>query len=230
MRSLVAASRRDGFPAEIALVLSNDAEAPGLAWAAQQGLATLALPHRGFASRAAFDAAIQAALDDRGIDLICLAGFMRLLTPEFVDRWSGRMINVHPSLLPAFRGLDTHTRAIAAGVTLHGCTVHYVVPEVDAGPIIAQAAVPVLEGDTPEGLAARVLAEEHRIYPQALEGVASGRIRLVDGRVVGTVTGELRLGGPFQAPRPERLLAQQAEGRGVHKPALDALDPSTGSG
>ena len=184
MRSLVAASRRDGFPARIALVLSNDAEAPGLAWAAREGLDTLPLPHRSFATREAFDAAIQAALDDRGIDLICLAGFMRLLTPGFVDRWSGRMINIHPSLLPSFRGLDTHARAIEAGVTLHGCTVHYVVPEVDAGPIIAQAAVPVLEGDTPEGLAARVLVEEHRIYPQALEGVASGRIRLVDGRVL----------------------------------------------
>ena len=184
MRSLVAAGRRDGFPAHIALVLSNDAEAPGLAWAAREGLDTLPLPHRSFASREAFDAAIQAALDDRGIDLVCLAGFMRLLTPGFVDRWSGRMINVHPSLLPAFRGLDTHARAIDAGVTRHGCTVHYVVPEVDAGPIIAQAAVPVLAGDTPEALASRVLVEEHRIYPQALEGVASGRIRLVDGRVV----------------------------------------------
>ncbi len=184
MRSLVAASRRDGFPATVALVLSNDAEAHGLAWAAQQDLATLALPHRGFASREAFDHAIQSALDARDIDLVCLAGFMRLLTPGFVERWSGRMINVHPSLLPSFRGLDTHARAIAAGVKLHGCTVHYVVPEVDAGPIIAQAAVPVLSDDTPKALAARVLVEEHRIYPEVLEGVASGRIGLVDGRVV----------------------------------------------
>ncbi len=187
MQALVAATRRSDFPAEIALVLSNDPRAPGLDWAAQQDLATLALPHRGFPNRDAFDQAIQAALDARGIDLICLAGFMRLLTPGFVERWSGRMINVHPSLLPSFRGLDTHARAIAAGVKLHGCTVHYVVPEVDAGPIIAQAAVPVLDDDTPEALAARVLVEEHRIYPDALDGVASGRIRLSEGRVVGAV-------------------------------------------
>lgn len=183
MQALVAASRRPGFPAEIGLVVSNDPDAAGLAWADRQGLPVVAIPHRGFRTREAFDATIEDALARHGIELICLAGFMRLLTAGFVERWSGRMINVHPSLLPCFRGLDTHARAIAAGVLLHGCTVHYVVPDVDAGPIIAQAAVPVLGTDTPEVLAARVLVQEHLLYPAALGRVASGRTRLVGGRV-----------------------------------------------
>ncbi len=185
MRALATAATAADFPADIAVVLSNDPQAPGLRWAEAAGLGALAISHRGFPTREAFDAAVDHELRERRIDLLCLAGFMRLLSDWFVNRWAGRMINVHPSLLPSFRGLDTHARALAAGVKIHGCTVHYVVPEVDAGPIIAQAAVPVLDHDTPDTLAARVLIEEHRIYPRALELVASGKVRLVGSRVLG---------------------------------------------
>lgn len=189
MRALVEASREPDFPAEVALVLSNDPAAPGLIWAEAQGVPTLAIAHRDYPSRGAFEEAIGTALIEREIELICLAGFMRLLTSAFVDLWSGRMINIHPSLLPAFRGLDTHARALRAGVRLHGCTAHYVVPEVDAGPIIGQVAVPVLDGDTSDLLAGRVLAEEHRLYPAALRRVAGGQTRLENGRVSGALDG-----------------------------------------
>lgn len=185
MQALAKAASRSDFPAEIALVFSNDPQAAGLRWAEEAGLEALAISHRGFSTRDAFDAAIDRELQARRVDLICLAGFLRLLSAWFVERWSGRMINVHPSLLPAFRGLDTHARALDAGVKLHGCTVHYVVPELDAGPIIAQAAVAVRPGDTPERLAARVLREEHALYPRVLECVASGRITLRAGRAEG---------------------------------------------
>jgi len=159
----------DDVPAEIALVLSNNPEAEGLASAAARGVATEAIDHRTFGrDRASHEAAMDAALVAHGVELICLAGYMRLLTPWLVARWAGRMINIHPSLLPAFTGLHTHARAIEAGVTLHGCTVHLVTEALDAGPILAQAAVPVIPGDTETALAARVLRQEHALYPQAL--------------------------------------------------------------
>ncbi len=184
MRALVAAASFPDFPAEITLVISNRADAGGLATARAAGVATETRSHRDYASRETFDRALDTVLVDHGIALVCLAGFMRVVSPWFCAQWLGRLISIHPALLPAFRGLDTHARALAAGVRIHGATVHYVVPELDAGPIIAQAAVPVLEGDTPDTLAARVLAQEHVIYPRALGLVASGRVRLAAGRVV----------------------------------------------
>ena len=183
LQALIDACAAPDFPAEIALVISNEAEAGGLERAGRAGIATKIVPHRGFASREAFDAALDAALRDAGIGLVCLAGFMRLLTPGFVDKWRDRMINIHPSLLPAFRGLHSHERALEAGVRIAGCTVHFVRAAMDDGPIIVQAAVPVLAGDDPEMLAARVLAAEHRCYPLALRLIAEGRVRVADERV-----------------------------------------------
>lgn len=185
MTSLIAAARSPDFPAEIALVLSNRPDAPGLASAAEHGIATAAVDHKIYAGREAFEAVLQNMLEVHRIEMICLAGFMRLLTPGFTQRWEGRMINIHPALLPSYKGLHTHERALADGVKIHGCSVHFVVPEMDAGPIIAQAAVAVLDQDTPETLGARVLAQEHVIYPLALELVASGKVRIENGRVVG---------------------------------------------
>jgi phosphoribosylglycinamide formyltransferase-1 len=179
LAALVEAAKEPSYPAEIALVVSNNPEAAGLAHARTAGILTAAIDHRPYGKdRAAFEAALQQVLDAHRIDLICLAGFMRLLTASFTSAWQGRIINIHPALLPAFRGLDTHARVLAAGATTHGATVHFVVPEMDGGPIIAQAAVPVLADDTPETLAARVLAVEHKIYPQALRAVAEGRARI----------------------------------------------------
>jgi len=175
LRALIEAAARPGYPARIALVLSNVAGAPGLATASAAGIPTVTLPHRGFGrDREAHERAVDEALREAGVGLVCLAGYMRLLSPFLVRAWAGRMINIHPSLLPAFPGLDTHARALAAGVKLHGCTVHHVTEAMDEGPIIAQAAVPVLPGDTGETLAARVLAAEHRLYPAALAAVARG--------------------------------------------------------
>jgi len=171
MAALVEAARADDYPADIALVVSSRADAAGLAFATSEGIATALVPSKG-QTRDAFEAALEAALRAHGVELIALAGFMRILTPGFVARWEGRMINIHPSLLPDFKGLDTHARAIAAGRTEHGCTVHYVSADLDAGEIIAQARVPVLAGDDAHSLAARVLAQEHRLYPQALASVA----------------------------------------------------------
>jgi phosphoribosylglycinamide formyltransferase-1 len=185
MLSLMAAARHPDYPAEIALVFSNKVDAPGLATAREAGIATAALSHRDHESREAFERAMQAVLEEHAIDLICLAGFMRLLTPWFVGQWQGRMLNIHPALLPSFRGLHTHERALQDGVKIHGATVHFVVPEMDAGPIIAQAAVPVVDGDTPQTLGARVLRQEHVIYPLALKLVASGATR-IDGNRVST--------------------------------------------
>jgi formyltetrahydrofolate-dependent phosphoribosylglycinamide formyltransferase len=183
--ALIAAARHPAYPAELALVLSNKADAAGLDRAREAGIATAVVESRPFGrDRAGFEAVMQARLDEAGIELIALAGFMRVLTEDFVTRWSGRMLNIHPSLLPAFPGLDTHARALAAGVRLHGCTVHFVTPGVDEGPVIAQAAVPVLPEDDEPALAARVLAQEHRIYPAALAWAASGAARLEGGRVV----------------------------------------------
>jgi len=184
MRALIAACQKGAIDAEIRLVLSNRPQAEGLAHAAAAGLSTRILPHRDYASRADFDAALDRCLAEAGVDFICLAGFMRLLTTGFIAKWRDRMINIHPSLLPAFPGLDTHRRALEAGVKLAGCTVHFVRFETDTGPIIAQAAVPVLPGDDETSLAARVLAAEHRLYPLALGLVASGRVKVEGERAL----------------------------------------------
>lgn len=183
MSALIAAAEAPDFPAEISLVISNRPDAAGLRAAEAAGIRTLVLNHREFADRIAFDASLDAHLRIESIDIICLAGFMRLLTPWLVERWRNRMINVHPSLLPAFPGLDTHGRALEAGVRFHGCTVHFVRAEMDSGPIILQAAVPVLPGDDPDGLAARVLQQEHAIYPEALRLLASGALDVAEERV-----------------------------------------------
>ena len=171
MAALVEAAKTQDYPAEIALVLSNRADAAGLAFAAAQGITTEVVPSKG-RSRDELDAALDLALREHDIELVALAGFMRVLTADFVAKWQGRMINIHPSLLPDLKGLDTHARALAAGKSEHGCTVHYVSAELDAGEIIAQARVPVLSGDDAHRLAERVLAEEHRLYPRALAEVA----------------------------------------------------------
>jgi phosphoribosylglycinamide formyltransferase-1 len=184
LQALIDGCRQRDIPAEIVAVISNKPDAAGLARAAAAGIATRIVDHRQFADRPHFDAALQAALDDFGAEFVCLAGFMRLLTPAFVARWRDRMINIHPSLLPAFPGLDTHARALAAGVRFTGCTVHFVRDETDTGPIIVQAAVPVLPDDTPESLSDRVLDAEHRAYPLALKLVAEGRVRVEGERAL----------------------------------------------
>jgi len=184
MMALVAAARAPDYPAEVALVLSNRPEAPGLQRAVGAHVKTLAIDHKAYATREAFDAAVEAALTAEGIDVVCHAGFMRIQTDAFAARWLGRQLNIHPSLLPSFKGLHPHKQALDAGVRITGCTVHFVTPELDAGPIVAQAAVPVLAGDTAETLAARVLVAEHRLYPFALRLVASGQARLEGGRVL----------------------------------------------
>jgi phosphoribosylglycinamide formyltransferase 1 len=177
MTALIEAAKADDYPAAIVLVVSNKPDAAGLERARVEGIGTAVVDHRPFGDdRDAFERALDAELQRHRIDLVCLAGFMRLFTKNFVERWRGRMLNIHPALLPQFKGLDTHRRALAAGVKEHGATVHFVVPEMDAGPIVAQQAVPVLEGDTEESLAARVLAVEHRLYPQALRLVAEGQV------------------------------------------------------
>ncbi|WP_213742310.1 phosphoribosylglycinamide formyltransferase [Bradyrhizobium sp. dw_411] len=179
MAALIEAATADDFPAEIAVVISNKADAGGLAKAAASGVATVIIESKPFGrDRAAFEAVLQSALDQNKIDLICLGGFMRLFTAEFVQRWHGRMLNIHPSLLPSFPGLDPHGQALNAGVKISGATVHFVIPETDAGPIVMQGAVAVADDDTPDTLAARILEIEHRIYPDALRLLAGGRIRL----------------------------------------------------
>lgn len=185
MAALLAAAEDPAYPAEIALVLSNKADAAGLAHAASRGVPTAVVESRAYrGDRAGFETAMEAEFAQHGIELVALAGFMRVLTEAFVTRWEGRLINIHPSLLPCFPGLDTHARALAAGVRLHGCTVHLVTAGVDEGPILAQAAVPVLPEDDEAALAARVLAEEHRLYPAALAWLAAGRVRVVAGRAM----------------------------------------------
>ena len=183
MMSLIEAARGKDYPADIVTVISNRPDAPGLAWAKAQGLKTMALDHKSYKTREDFEAELHKALLTSKVELVALAGFMRLMTPGLVAAWHNRMINIHPSLLPAFKGLDTHARALAAGVRIAGCTVHFVRSEMDDGPIVAQAAVPVLSGDTPDILAARVLAAEHKLYPAALARVARGQVR-VDGEKV----------------------------------------------
>jgi phosphoribosylglycinamide formyltransferase-1 len=200
MLSLMAAARQADYPADIALVFSNKPDAPGLATAKEAGIATAALHHKDFATREDFERAMHDILLAHKIDLVCLAGFMRLLTPWFVEQWMGKMINIHPAILPSYKGLHTHERALADGVKLHGATVHFVVPEMDAGPIIAQAAVPVVDGDTPATLGARVLTQEHIIYPLALKLVASGQAQLIEGKVM---TGETINERALVVPQPK---------------------------
>ena len=177
MVALIAAAKAPDYPAEIALVISNRPDAAGLARAQAEKIPTAVVDHTRYGKdRAAFERALEAELEAHRIELVCLAGFMRLLSPWLVERWRGRMPNIHPALLPAFKGLDTHRRALAAGAKTHGATVHLVVPDVDSGTIVLQEAVPIVAGDTEETLAARVLAVEHRLYPQALKLLAQGRV------------------------------------------------------
>lgn len=184
LQALIDACAAPDFPAEIALVLSNKAEAFGLERSSKAGIATAVVSHRDHpGDKPAFEAAMDATLREAGVELVCLAGFMRLLSPWFVGQWRNALINIHPSLLPSFKGLDTHQRALATGVRFHGCTVHYVRPEMDEGPIIAQAAVPVLPGDDAHSLADRVLESEHRLYPHAVRLIAERRAQ-VDGELV----------------------------------------------
>jgi phosphoribosylglycinamide formyltransferase-1 len=178
MAALIEAAKAPDFPAEIVGVLSNKAAAQGLETAAANGIATASLAQSKFPSREMFEDTMTQVLEGWEVDYVCLAGFMRILGEDFVNRWAGRMINIHPSLLPAYKGLDTHERALADGATEHGCSVHFVTPGLDEGPVILQARVPVLPGDTPDTLSARVLVEEHRIYPEALRLLASGEARL----------------------------------------------------
>lgn len=178
MAALIGATAEPGFPAEIVLVLANRADAGGLETAREAGIATAVIDHKAFSGREPFEAAMDEALDAAGVELVCLAGFMRLLTAGFVERRVGRMINIHPSLLPAFKGLHVQRQALAAGVRIAGCTVHFVTPDMDSGPILVQAAVPVLPGDDEDSLAARILKAEHRCYPHAVRLIAEGRVRL----------------------------------------------------
>jgi phosphoribosylglycinamide formyltransferase-1 len=172
MAALIEATKAPDYPAEIVLVISNVEGAGGLAVAESNGIKVLTIKHRDFATREAFEAVLDIALTGAGVELICLAGFMRILSGSFIERWQGHLLNIHPSLLPQFRGLHTHEQALSAGVKTHGCTVHYVVPELDAGPSIAQSTVPVFDGDTADTLASRVLAEEIKLYPSSLAKIA----------------------------------------------------------
>jgi phosphoribosylglycinamide formyltransferase-1 len=178
MRALIEAAKEKDYPAEIVLVLSNIADAGGLEFARKHGIPTEVIDHTKFPSREIFDNAMDVALNAANVEIVALAGFMRLLSSRFVESWRGRMINIHPSLLPAYKGLHTHKRAIEAGEDFHGCTVHFVTPELDDGPTILQAKVPVMPGDTEDALAARVLEQEHKIYPQALRLVAEGKAKI----------------------------------------------------
>jgi phosphoribosylglycinamide formyltransferase-1 len=183
MVALIEAAKDDAYPAEIAVVISNNATAEGLKRASAAGIATAVVDHKNFGKdREAFERALHRELETNRIEIVCLAGFMRLLTPWFVRQWEGRLLNIHPALLPAFKGLDTHARALEARAREHGATVHFVMTEMDSGPIVTQAAVPVHDGDTEATLAARVLAVEHQIYPYALKLVAEDRVRIADGR------------------------------------------------
>jgi phosphoribosylglycinamide formyltransferase-1 len=183
MQALVEACARPDFPARVVCVISNRPDAGGLQFAENANIPTKVINHKDFPSREAFDAALDAALRDSRADLVCLAGFMRILDPAFVNGWQDKLINIHPSLLPAFKGLHIHERAIAAGVRFTGCTVHFVRPEMDDGPIILQAAVPVHEDDTPDTLGARVLQMEHIVYPEAVRLIALGRVSIENERV-----------------------------------------------
>lgn len=184
MEAVVRAAQAEQWPARIAAVISNRADAGGLQFAAEHGIATAVVSNKDYPSREAFDAALQAEIDRFEPDLVVLAGFMRILTPGFVAHYEGRMLNIHPSLLPLFPGLHTHEQALEAGVKEHGATVHFVTAQLDHGPMVGQAAVPVLEGDTPATLAARVLVQEHQLYPRSIRWFVEGRLTIVDGQVV----------------------------------------------
>lgn len=201
MGALIEAARAVDYPAEIVLVISNRPQAPGLDLARAAGIKTQVIDHKAFPSREAFDAEVEKALLADNIELVCQAGFMRIQSAPFAQRWLGRQLNMHPSLLPAFKGLHPHKQALDAGVRISGCTVHFVTPELDAGPIIAQAAVPVLEGDTPETLADRILAVEHKLYPLALRLVATGSAKL-DGNRVSIVDNFINQTAPLLSPAP----------------------------
>ena len=183
MEALIAARDAGTLPVNIAAVISNRPEALGLETAQRAGITAHFIDHKGFASREAFDAALAECIDQFAPDLVVLAGFMRILTPGFVRRYEGRLLNIHPSLLPSFPGLHTHQRALDEGVRIHGCTVHFVTAELDHGPVVIQAAVPVIDGDDEASLAARILVQEHRIYPQAVRWFAEGKLTLDKGRV-----------------------------------------------
>lgn len=184
LKALIEACAKDDFPAKIVVVISNKADAGGLQIAQDAGIACQFINHRDYETREAFDRVMDQALRDAGVEFVCSAGFMRILSDEFVEKWRDRQLNIHPSLLPAFRGLNVYARAIEAGCKVSGCTVHFVRAAMDEGPIVAQAAVPILEGDTAETLAARILIEEHKLYPHALRLVAEGRVTIVDERCV----------------------------------------------
>lgn len=184
MEAIVRACAREGWPAEVAAVISNRLGAAGLEFAASHGIATAVVDHRAFDGRDSFDAALAAEIDRFAPDLVVLAGFMRILTPAFVAKYEGRMLNIHPSLLPSFKGIHTHQQALDAGVALHGASVHFVIPELDSGAIVAQAAVPVVAGDDADALAARVLAAEHTLYPRAVRWFVEGKLRLDAGRAI----------------------------------------------
>jgi len=203
MEAIVRACSRERWPAEVAAVIANRPDAAGLAFAASQGIATAVVDHRQFPDRDSFDAALAREIDGFSPDLLILAGFMRVLTPGFVDRYAGRMLNVHPSLLPSFAGLKTHQQALDAGVRLHGASVHFVTSQLDHGPIVIQSAVPVLSGDDAAALAARVLVTEHVIYPRAVRWFVEGRLALDGLRV--TLT----------PPEPQWLFADHTAGEGV---------------
>ena len=183
MMALVAAARAPEYPADVVAIVSSRPEAAGLAWARAEGLPATLIDPKAYASREAFDGAVDRVLTEADVELVALAGFMRIQSPQFVRKWQARQLNIHPSLLPAFKGLNPQAQALEAGVKISGCTVHFVTEDLDGGPIIAQTAVPVCEGDTAQSLAARILRAEHALYPQALALVAAGRARLCDGRV-----------------------------------------------
>ncbi len=188
MASLIEACKDPEYPAEVALVVSNKPKAKGLETAKAHGIKALAIDHKAFETREAFDAVLDETFTEAGIEIICSAGFMRILTAEFVEKWKDKQLNIHPSLLPSFKGLNIHQRVLDAGVTLTGCTVHFMRTEMDSGPIIAQAAVPVMPRDTTDTLADRVLQAEHKLYPHALRMVAEERVRVVNERVVGNLS------------------------------------------
>lgn len=183
MQAIVRAAQAEQWPAKIAAVISNKADAAGLAFAAEHGIPTAVVPNKDYPTRDAFDAALRETIDSYAPDLVVLAGFMRILTPPFVDHYAGRLLNIHPSLLPSFTGLHTHQRAIDAGVKLHGVTVHFVTAELDHGPIVAQAAVPVCDDDTEEALSARVLEQEHILYPRSVRWFIEGKLTIEGNRV-----------------------------------------------
>jgi phosphoribosylglycinamide formyltransferase-1 len=197
LQALLDAENAPGYPAKIVAVLSNRADAQALERAKRAGVPSAVVPHREYRDRESFDRALDAALRAHSVEFVCLAGFMRLLSPWFVETWRDRMVNIHPSLLPSFKGLEPHAQALAAGVRVSGCTVHFVRAEMDAGPIILQAAVPVVDGDTPDSLAARILAAEHRAYPLALRLIAEGRVRVDGERVIVAGAGA---GGVLMSP------------------------------